>query len=90
MEINRKQHKREEERKRERERRRERLRGREIERDSPYVCCVLLFFFDWLRGGTMCIFAIWLKCTFFIGNHKKKHKREEERKREREREGERD
>ena len=50
-------------------------------------CC---FFFDWLRGGTMCIFAIWLKCTFFIWNHKKKHKREEERKREREREGERD
>ena len=33
------------EREREKERRRERLRGREIERDSPYVCCVLLFFF---------------------------------------------
>ena len=39
---NTKERKRGREKEREGERRRERLRGRE--RDSPYVCCVLLFF----------------------------------------------
>ena len=42
----------------------------------------------------MCIFAIWLKSTIFIGNHNKKHRKEEEVKRDREgergREGERE
>ena len=61
-------------------REREREREREIERERESSLCFVLFF-GLLRGGTMCIFAMWLKCAIFTGNHTKKQRREEERQR---------
>ena len=77
---------------REREREGERDWEGERERDSPYVCCVLLFFLVGWEGELCAFLPFWLKCIVFIGNHKKTQKRwrEEGRERERERGRERD